>query len=89
MIRIDQLETMRTACARSHVSEDHHVLPVGNPSEQHGSLAEVLLAIEEKRGALYMRDTSTLLIENWNLRADRLEQQSPETLELLAKLLKL
>jgi hypothetical protein len=57
--------------------------------EQSGSLADILLAIEEKRGTLYMRDTSPVLIESWNLHNDRLDMQSPETLELLAKMLRL
>jgi hypothetical protein len=35
--------------------------------ERSGSLVDILLAIEEKRGALYMRETSGALVEKWNL----------------------
>jgi hypothetical protein len=57
--------------------------------EKSGSLPDMRLAIEQKRGALYMRETSGVLIEKWNLRSDRLDDQSSDTLDLVAKLLKL
>ena len=52
------------------------------------SLAETLLAIQKKRGALYMLDTSRCLIEKWDLRSDQLDSQSEETWNLVASLLK-
>ena|SRR5437868_10699486 len=57
--------------------------------ERSGSLADILLAIEQKRGALYMRQISGVLIEKWNLRHDSLDNQSSDTLDVVAKLLKL
>jgi hypothetical protein len=54
-----------------------------------GSLADILLAIEQKRGALYMRQMSGVLIEKWNLHDDRLANQSSDTLDVVARLLKL
>jgi hypothetical protein len=84
----EQIESMRIGCIRSHVLQGESEF-ADEASKGRGSLAEMLLAIEEKRGALYMRDISHVLIESWNLRADRLDMQSPATLELLAKLLKL
>jgi hypothetical protein len=52
-------------------------------------LADILLAIEQKRGALYMRQMSGVLIEKWNLHSDRIANQSSDTLDLVARLLKL
>ena len=51
------------------------------------SLAGTLLAIQQRRGALFMLDTSRSLIENWDLRCDRLQDQSAQTLQLVEKLL--
>lgn len=57
---------------------------------RHGSihLTDTLLAIQEKRGALFMLDMSRYLIEKWNLQSDQLEDQSDEIRDLVAKLLK-
>jgi len=53
------------------------------------SLADVLLRIQQKRGALYMLETSRYVIEKWDLRSDRLRAQTDETLALVARLLML
>jgi hypothetical protein len=53
------------------------------------SLANTLLAIEQKRGALYMIEMSRYLVEKWDLGSDQLDAQSDETLRLVAKLLRL
>jgi hypothetical protein len=62
-------------------------------------LADVLLAMEEKRGIdedymlspsgnmFAMHTPNGSCIFNWNLRADRLEDQSEETIDFLANLL--
>jgi hypothetical protein len=89
MTRPEPAERGRLTSIRSILQQrDSEEVEAGS-DEQAGSLADILLAIEQKRGALYMRDTSQVLIESWNLRTDRLDRQSPATLELLAKLLQL
>jgi hypothetical protein len=52
------------------------------------SLAETLLAIQQKRGALYMVETSRYLIEKWDLRSDQLRAQTDETVSLVDRLLR-
>jgi hypothetical protein len=51
-------------------------------------LTDILLAIQEKRGALYMLEVSRFLIEGWDLRSDHLHAQNAETLDLVARLLR-
>jgi hypothetical protein len=51
-------------------------------------LASVLLAIEQKRGTLYMLDVSRCLLERWNLSTDQLQAQSDETRRLIDNILK-
>ena len=51
------------------------------------SLADTLLAIEQRRGALFMLDMSRCLIEKWDLRCDRLQAQSEETVQLVERIL--
>jgi hypothetical protein len=51
------------------------------------SLANTLLAIEQRHGTLYMLEMSRYLIEKWDLRCDRLHAQSDDTLKLVHKLL--
>jgi hypothetical protein len=57
-------------------------------AETTSSLADTLLAIEQRRGALFMLDMSRSLIEKWDLRCDRLQGQSEETVRLVEQLLK-
>jgi len=52
------------------------------------SLASTLLAIGQRRGALFMLDSSRWLIETWNLESDRLQEQSEDTIRLVQRLLK-
>src|SRR5262245_7717978 len=51
------------------------------------TLAATLLAIQQRRGTLFMLDTSRSLIESWDLRCDRLQDQSAQTLQLVENLL--
>jgi hypothetical protein len=53
-----------------------------------GTLASTLLAIGQRRGALFMLDSSRWLIETWNLESDRLQEQSEVTIRLVQRLLK-
>jgi hypothetical protein len=62
---------------------------VDTGKQKRGSLADVLLAIQEKRGALYMRQISGFLIEKWDLSSDRIDLQSSDTLDLVARVLRL
>jgi hypothetical protein len=84
MTTLESIQSIRTACFGL---PDGDVLESGK--ERSGSLADVLLAIEQKRGALYMRQMSGFLIEKWNLQSDRLDNQSSDTLSLVARLLNL
>jgi hypothetical protein len=52
------------------------------------SLADTLLAIQRQRGTLFMLDMSRCLIEKWDLRRDRLQEQSEDTVRLVERLLK-
>jgi len=52
------------------------------------TLASTLLAIRQRRGALFMLDSSRWLIETWNLESDRLQEQSEDTIRLVRRLLK-
>jgi len=52
------------------------------------TLAGTLLAIRQRRGALFMLDSSRWLIERWNLESDRLQEQSEDTIRLVQRLLK-
>jgi len=52
------------------------------------SLASTLLAIQKRRGTLYMLDMSRCLIEMWDLRCDQLQEQSEETVQLVERMLK-
>jgi hypothetical protein len=65
--------------------------PCNEPFEGKNSanLANILLAIQQKRGALYMLEMSRYLLEKWDLRSDQLDGQTDETLNLVSKLLKL
>jgi len=85
MTSIETIQSIRRACFG---------LPEAGNSpepgkERSGSLVDILLAIEEKRGALYMRQMSGFLIEKWNLQSDQLDTQTSDTLDLVARLLKL
>src|SRR5262245_57986232 len=51
-------------------------------------LADVLLAIEQRRGTLFMLDVSRHLIEKWNLVVDQLQAQSDETKRFVDAILK-
>ena len=85
MTTIASIESVRAACLSLPLTDSSGE---GGP-ERSGSLADILLAIEQKRGALYMRQMSGVLIEKWNLHSDRIANQSSETLALVARLLKL
>ena len=61
---------------------------VPDEAQRPNGLAGVLLAIEQKRGTLYMLDVSRCLIERWDLRTDRLQAQSDDTRRLIDKILK-
>ena len=56
------------------------------------SLADTLLAIQRRRGALFMLDMSRCLIEKWNICCDRLQAhrqaQSEETVQLVERILR-
>ena len=52
------------------------------------TLAATLLAIKQRRGALFMLDSSRWLIERWNLESDRLLEQSEDTIRFVQRLLK-
>jgi hypothetical protein len=66
-------------------------LKSGRPALNEGimpsSLAATLLAIRQRRGALFMLDSSRWLIERWNLTSDCLEEQGEETVRLVERLL--
>jgi hypothetical protein len=85
MTSIQAVQSIRTACFGLPETENS----AGTGKERSGSLADILLAIEQKRGALYMRQMSGFLIEKWNLHSDRLDNQSSDTLDLVARLLNL
>jgi len=85
MTSIQAVQSIRTACFGLPEAENSP-----EPGkERSGSLVDILLAIEEKRGALYMRQMSGFLIEKWNLQSDQLDTQTSDTLDLVARLLKL
>ena len=85
MTSIQAVQSIRTACFGFPEAENSP-----EPGkERSGSLVDILLAIEEKRGALYMRQMSGFLIEKWNLQSDQLDTQTSDTLDLVARLLKL
>jgi len=85
MTSIEAVQSIRTACFGLPEAENSP-----EPGkERSGSLVDILLAIEEKRGALYMRQMSGFLIEKWNLQSDQLDTQTSDTLDLVARLLKL
>ena len=85
MTSIEAVQSIRTACFGLPEAENSP-----EPGkERSGSLVDILLAIEEKRGALYMRQMSGFLIEKWNLQSDQLDTQTSDTLNLVARLLKL
>jgi hypothetical protein len=52
------------------------------------TLADTLLAIRQRRGALFMLDNSRLLIERWNLARDCLREQSEDTIRFVQRLLR-
>ena len=52
-----------------------------------GGLAQTLMTIQEKRGALYMNDVAPFLVQRWDLRSDELRAQNEETLHFVATLL--
>ena len=85
MTSIESIQSIRTAC--SGLPQTDGSAEAGK--EKSGSLADILLAIEQKRGALYMRQMSGILIEKWNLQSDRLDNQSSDALDLVVRLLKL
>jgi hypothetical protein len=62
--------------------------PALNEETGPSSLAATLLAIRQRRGALFMLDASRWLIEGWNLASDCLDEQSEETVQLVKRLLK-
>jgi hypothetical protein len=85
MTSIEAVQSIRTACFGLPEAENSP-----EPGkERSGSLVGILLAIEEKRGALYMRQMSGFLIKKWNLQSDQLDTQTSDTLDLVARLLKL
>jgi hypothetical protein len=84
MTMVESVESIRAACLGLPQTDSGEV-----GQERSGSLADILLAIGQKRGALYMRQMSGVLIERWNLHSDRLANQSCDTLDLVARLLKL
>jgi hypothetical protein len=51
------------------------------------TLVDTFLTIQERRGALYMLDMARYLLEKWDLHSDRLQEQSDEARDLVAKLL--
>jgi hypothetical protein len=63
--------------------------PLSLDDANSAGLADILLRIQQKRGALYMLETSRYVIEKWDLRSDQLRAQSDETLALVARLLML
>ena len=85
MTTIESIESIRAACLGLPLTDSSGE----SAPDKSGSLADILLAIEQKRGALYMRQTSGVLIEKWNLHSDRIANQSSDTLNLVARLLKL
>ena len=85
MTIVESIECIRAAC----LGLPHTDSPGEVGQERSGSLADILLAIEQKRGALYMRQMSGVLIEKWNLHSDRLANQSSDTLDVVARFLKL
>ena len=85
MTSLESIQSIRTACFGLPATGTS--LETGK--ERSGSLADVLLAIEQKRGARYMRQMSGFLVEKWDLHSDRLDNQSSDTLNLVARLLNL
>ena len=85
MTRAEQIQTLRACIGTPFHDDDFREVD----KARSGSLRDVLLAIEEKRGALYMREMSCFLIDKWDLHVDRLDMQSDEALDLASKLLKL
>jgi len=85
MTIVESIESIRAACLGLPLTDG----PGEGGPERSGSLADILLAIEQKRGALYMRQMSGVLIEKWNLHSDCLANQSSDTLDVVAGLLKL
>jgi len=85
MTIVESIASIRAACLGLPQTDG----PGEVGQERSGSLADILLAIEQKRGALYMRQMSGVLIEKWNLHSDRIANQSSDTLALVARLLKL
>jgi hypothetical protein len=51
-------------------------------------LAGTLLAVQQRWGGLFMLDMSRCLIEKWDLRCDRLQAQSEETVQLVERILR-
>ena len=88
MSRPEREQTVRTA-KRECRFEGKHEPSAPAQGRKSTSLASILLAVEHKRGRLYMLDMSRYLIEGWDLRSDQLQAQSEETLDLVHKLLKL
>ena len=85
MTSVESIQSIRTACFGLPQTDGS----AEGGKEKSGSLADILLAIEQKRGALYMRELSGVLIDKWNLRSDRLDNQSSDTLDLVVRVLKL
>jgi hypothetical protein len=61
---------------------------VSDQAPRSAGLANILLAIEQSRGTLYMLDVSRCLLERWDLRTDQLQAQSDETRRLIDQILK-
>ena len=61
---------------------------VSDEAPRSAGLANILLAIEQSRGTLYMLDVSRCLLERWDLRNDQLQAQSEETRHLVDQILK-
>jgi len=87
MSRADQIQILRMACVGTPSPDDDDFGEVENAKA--GCLRDILLAIEEKRGALYMREMSCFLLDKWDLHFDRLDMQSDDALDLASKLLRL
>ena len=80
------IQTARTPAARQ---PDWLVSTLETVEETTPStLAGTLLAIRQRRGALFMLDSSRWLIERWNLESDGLQEQSEDTIGLVQRLLK-
>jgi hypothetical protein len=61
---------------------------VSEEAQRSNGLAGVLLAIEQKRGTLFMLDVSRCLLERWDLHTDQLQAQSEDTRSLIDRILK-